>query len=163
MKKVALILGSNICDGRNYLLEALPLIENQLGKFINKSSIYSSPPWGYNSHNEYKNQVVVIQTALAPSDLLTNLLAIETSLGRVRNPNAITYEDRTLDIDILLIDEEIIKESYLEVPHPRMHLRKFCLAPLAEVLPQWIVPTFNKTIEELLVECEDNSELRKVE
>jgi 2-amino-4-hydroxy-6-hydroxymethyldihydropteridine diphosphokinase len=160
MNKAALILGSNISDGRNYLLEAHPLIENKLGKIIQKSSVYCSPPWGYQSYNEYRNQVIVIETLLNPLSLLNGLLSIETSLGRIRNISALTYEDRTLDIDILLIDDLIVNDIQLEVPHPRMHLRKFCLAPLAEIMPHWIVPTFSKTIEELLVECEDESELR---
>jgi len=160
MNKVALILGSNISDGRNYLLESFPLIENKLGKILVKSSIYCSPPWGYHSQNEYRNQVVVIETQLPPLTLLNSLLSIETTLGRVRNPRATTYEDRTLDIDILLIDDLIVNDTQLEVPHPRMHLRKFCLVPLAEVMPHWIVPTFNKTIEELMAECQDISDLR---
>jgi deoxyguanosine kinase len=160
MKKVALILGSNISDGKNYLLESLPLIEIKLGKIAVKSSIYCSPPWGYHSQKEYRNQVVVIETLLNPMTLLKTILSIETSLGRVRNPQSTSYEDRTLDIDILLIDDLIVNDTQLEVPHPRMHLRKFCLAPLAEVMPQWVVPTFNKTIEELLIECEDISDLR---
>ena len=160
MNNAALILGSNISDGRNYLLEALPLIENNLGKIIKKSKVYCSPPWGYQSQNEYKNQVVIIETQLTPLVLLNRILSIETSLGRVRNSRVTTYEDRTLDIDILLIDDLIVNYTQLEVPHPRMHLRKFCLAPLAEITPLWVVPTFKKTIEELNIICEDNSDLR---
>lgn len=160
MNNAALILGSNISDGRNYLLEALPLIENKLGKIIKKSKVYCSPPWGYQSQNEYRNQVIVIETKLKPRSLLNDLLFIETSLGRIRNTSSLTYEDRTLDIDILLIDELIVNDLDLEVPHPRMHLRKFCLVPLAEIMPHWVVPTFEKTIEELLAECVDDSKLR---
>lgn len=159
MNKAALILGSNISDGRNYLLEAVSIIENTIGEIVAKSSIYCSPPWGYNSINEYKNQVIIVETNLNPFELLHSILSIETSLGRVRNPNATTYEDRTLDIDILLFDNLIVSQEILEIPHPRMHLRKFCLVPLAEICPEWIVPTFNKSIIQLLQECEDLSEL----
>jgi 2-amino-4-hydroxy-6-hydroxymethyldihydropteridine diphosphokinase len=161
MNKVAVLLGNNIDDGRDYFFEARAEISNQLGQIIQTSSVYLSPPWGYESSNFYKNQIVICNTTLPAISVLKMILHIETGLGRVRNSSSAKYEDRTIDIDILLFNEDIIKLEELEIPHPRMHLRKFCLLPLAEVVGNWFVPPFNCTVNELLMQCADQSEVVK--
>jgi 2-amino-4-hydroxy-6-hydroxymethyldihydropteridine diphosphokinase len=162
MNKVAILLGNNIDDGRDYLMEARIAIHEIIGKIDLVSSVYSSPPWGYQSKNYYKNQVVVCSTVMLPTDILSLILQIETSLGRIRDNTSATYLDRTIDIDILLYGNEIVQLDSLEIPHPRMHLRKFCLLPLSEIASEWVVPTFERTVLELLMETTDNSTVEKL-
>jgi 2-amino-4-hydroxy-6-hydroxymethyldihydropteridine diphosphokinase len=163
MNKVAILLGNNIDDGRDYLLEARYEIDRQIGKIIHTSSVYTSPPWGYQSINAYKNQVVVCNSNLSAVAILHMIFQIEKSLGRIRNNSSLTYQDRTIDIDILLFNTETIQLEQLEIPHPRMHLRKFCLLPLAQITPEWIVPTFHCSVNDLLVQCEDKSEVKRID
>ena len=87
------------------------------------------------------------------------MLDIEIKLGRKRD-FIDGYKDRPIDIDIILFSNEIVNKYDLTIPHPRMHLRNFCLIPLNEIIPNYIVPSFNKTIKQLLFLCEDNSEVR---
>lgn len=94
-------------------------------------------------------------------DLLKVNLQIEKDLGRVRNGDK--YSSRTMDIDILFYDNDCINQDDLIVPHPRLHLRRFVLEPLNEIVPNFIHPVFNKSISELLNECEDTSDLKVVE
>jgi 2-amino-4-hydroxy-6-hydroxymethyldihydropteridine diphosphokinase len=161
MAKVGLILGSNLDGKFNYLKGAIALLEENVGCIINSSSIYASPPWGYNSQNEYINQVLIIETNKLPEQLLEKNLLIERVLGRERSENG--YTDRTIDIDILFYEDLVIKEGRLILPHPRMHLRKFCLIPIYEVLPNWSHPHLQQPIEDLISICEDKSDLRKVD
>ena len=85
-------------------------------------------------------------------------LSIEAQLGRTRNENG-TYADRNIDIDILLYEELIICNDNLEIPHPRMHQRRFCMEPLTEIAPNWVVPTFQKTTSQVLAMCPDPSKI----
>lgn len=162
MKGVGLIIGSNLNDRLDYMSRAVSSLERHIGKLVAKSSVYVSPPWGYNSSNEYYNQVLLFETILSPDHVLDFCLRIESSLGRKRG-DASTYQDRTIDIDILYYDDEVSTDSHLELPHPRMHLRKFCLMPLYEVNPDWIHPVLRKDLIYLIDHCEDNSELKRLD
>lgn len=157
MNKVALLLGSNLDNRLNLLYSATNLLEKKAGAIIAKSSIYETPPWGYESENSYLNRVLIIETSLSPSDLLDKCLETELDLGRIRISES--YTDRTIDIDIILYNEDVIDLPNLSIPHPKMQDRRFCLVPLNEVVPEWNVPTFNKTVASLLQECPDNSEI----
>jgi len=159
--KTGLILGSNLDDKFNYLKGAKALLECNVGKIVAMSSFYASPPWGYKSQNEYVNQVLIIETSKTPEQLLEKNLLIEKVLGRERSENG--YTDRTIDVDILFYDDLIMDEEKLILPHPRLHLRRFCLAPLQDVLPKWYHPQLELTIEKLVANCEDKSDLKKVD
>jgi 2-amino-4-hydroxy-6-hydroxymethyldihydropteridine diphosphokinase len=161
MARVGLILGSNLDGKFQYLESAVALLQCNVGMVFKMSSVYASPPWGYNSKNEYVNQLWVIETNLQPLDLLKKNLLIEKVLGRERSENG--YTDRTIDIDILFYENEVCETERLILPHPRLHLRRFCLEPLAEVLPEWEHPKFRVSITQLRKECEDKSDLRKVD
>jgi 2-amino-4-hydroxy-6-hydroxymethyldihydropteridine diphosphokinase len=101
------------------------------------SSLYRSEPVGYVEQPDFVNAVAKIETALSARELLDELLAIERQRGRVRDfPNA----PRTLDLDIVLYDEEMLDEEGLTIPHPRMHERAFVVVPLAEIAPDAAVP-----------------------
>lgn len=126
----------------------------------NISSLYSSPPWGFESSNEFYNQVLVLNTNKNPHEVLHDCLSIENEFGRIRN-NSAEYEDRIIDIDILFYGDEVLVEEDLIIPHPRLHERKFCLVPLAEIMPGFVHPELDKTISELLSECEDKSQITR--
>lgn len=158
MKQTVLLLGSNIDNRLSLLARASSLIIAQIGQLVAASSIYESDPWGYDSKNPFLNQVVIIKTSYSPEKVLETCLSIEAQLGRIRNENG-AYTDRNIDIDILLYEELIICNENLEIPHPRMHQRRFCMEPLVEIAPNWFVPTFQKTTSQVLALCSDPSKI----
>ena len=158
MKQTVLLLGSNIDNRFDLLASASSLITARIGQLAAASSIYESDPWGYDSKNSFLNQAVLIKTNFSPEKVLETCLSIEAKLGRTRLKNK-TYADRNIDIDVLLYEELIICTDNLEIPHPRMHQRRFCMEPLAEIAPNWVVPTFQKTTSQVLALCSDPSKI----
>lgn len=161
MVQVALIIGSNLDDKRSFLDKAVASLKVHLGTLTDLSSIYVSPPWGYESSNEYYNQVLLFQTKLTAEHVLSFCLRIENLLGRKRTTNG-SYQDRTIDIDILYYGDQVIDSEQLHIPHPRMHQRKFCLLPLFEVNPDWIHPVLGTDMISLIESCEDNTDLKRL-
>lgn len=161
MSKVYLSLGSNLGDKQRNLRFAISEIEQRCGKIELCSSFYSTPPWGFNSDNEFVNLALSITTVLDPLDLLNVLKHIEQDAGRQQKTKK-DYEDRPLDIDILFYDNSIIESEQLSIPHPRLHLRLFVLVPMNEIAPQLMHPILHKTIETLLMECDDSTLIRKI-
>lgn len=139
MPRVTLLLGSNLGDRAANLSAARQGIERVAGAIVEASPEMRTEPWGYASDNYYLNQVVVVDSLLDdPLELLDRLLAVETALGRVRSaaaslPEGQRYEDRTIDIDILYIDDLQINHSRLIVPHPRIAERDFVQQLLAQL------------------------------
>ena len=158
MKQTVLLLGSNIDNRIDLLASAISLIIAQIGQLVVASSIYESDPWGYDSKNPFLNQAVLIKTNFTPEKVLETCLSIEATLGRKRLKNK-AYADRNIDIHILLYEELTISTDNLEIPHPRMHQRRFCMEPLTEIAPNWIVPTFQKTTSQVLALCSDHSKI----
>ncbi len=101
------------------------------------------------SENWFINSVGVLRTGLSPMELLTLLLRVEREFGRRRDPYATGHQDRSLDLDLLLYDDRIIDDPFLQVPHPRMHNRMFVLAPLVELAPELEHPTLGLTMKKL--------------
>ena len=126
------------------------------GRVTRRSSLYRTAPVGYLDQPEFVNAVVLLETTLTPQPLLEALLAIERSFGRDRTQGP-AKGPRTLDLDLLMIDDLVLDNLKLTLPHPAMHQRGFVLAPLAEVAPTWRHPVRDQTVAELLVE------LRKVQ
>ena len=131
-------MGSNLDDPPAQLESALGslagLPDSRLARV---SSFYRNPPVGYRDQPDFVNAVAMLETRLAPRDLLARLLAIEDARGRARSfPNA----PRPLDLDIALYGDRVIAESDLTIPHPRLHERAFVLVPLAEIAPETLVP-----------------------
>lgn len=162
MVQVALIIGSNLDDKKFYLDKAKASLEKHVGNLMKASSVYISPPWGYESTNEYYNQVLIFESDLKPEHVLSFCLRIEQSLGRKRGLEG-EYQDRTIDIDILYFGNEVVATDKLSIPHPRMHQRRFCLLPLFEVDPDWQHPTLYLNVQEMIDRCEDLTELRVLE
>ncbi len=158
MSVAYLCLGGNIGDREASIHQALEKINRQAGKIISRSGIFETAAWGVTNQQAYLNVCVGIETELSSDKLIKVLLEIEKELGRERNLYH-TYEPRTIDIDILFYENEIIHRDDLTVPHPRLHLRKFVLIPLSEIAGTYVHPALNKTIFDLLKECEDTSEV----
>ncbi len=153
-------LGANLGDRLQTLQGAIEEMDGLKGvtKVLRRSSFYETEPVGNISAQPlYLNAVIQFETALSARALLSEFLAIEKKYGRVRTAlNA----PRVLDIDLLFYGSGIIEENGLRVPHPRLHLRRFVLIPLAEIAPGWIHPVSLKTIGELL---KKNDSAEKVE
>ena len=154
-----LCLGGNVGDRKKIIESALYIINNNVGKITAKSSIYETEAWGVDNHHPYLNQCISVITSYNPLELISSLLNIENQLGRERI-NSDNYNPRTLDIDVLFFNDEIINYPNLIVPHPRLHLRNFVLMPLKEIAPHFLHPKLKKTITELLETCPDNCQVK---
>ena len=159
MNVTYLCLGGNIGDREKAIYLALLEISQLVGEITTQSKIYETEGWGVDNQQAYLNQCIEVNTALSPFELINTLLAIERHLGRQRTISQ-TYEPRTIDIDILFYNQDVIDNEQLNVPHPRLHLRKFVLVPLNEICSNYLHPLLNKTIFNLLSNCEDQSEVK---
>jgi 2-amino-4-hydroxy-6-hydroxymethyldihydropteridine diphosphokinase len=160
MNEVFLCLGGNLGDRLQNLNTAKALIAEGCGKISQLSKIYETEAWGSTSQNKFYNQVIKLKTRLNPEELLTRLLSIEKRLGRVRTRNK--NGDRIIDIDILFFNNEHIVQRNIEIPHPRLQLRKFVLKPLCDIAASFIHPLLEKSIEDLLDDCEDDLKVKAV-
>ena len=153
-----LLIGGNLGDRTTYLKRAATEIEQYCGKIVQYSSIYETEPWGNTEQPGFFNQCLEVKTSLTPENLMKTLLQIESKLGRVR---AIKMGPRTIDLDILLIDQLIIANDLLTIPHPEMANRRFALSPLNEIAPELLHPVLKKTINNLLIACADPLDVQK--
>jgi 2-amino-4-hydroxy-6-hydroxymethyldihydropteridine diphosphokinase len=155
MKRVFLLTGSNLGNSISLMNSALVLIGEKIGRVVQKSHVYRSDSWGYESSLAFYNQCLELETDLSPHLILEKILGIESKMGRARTGNG--YTDRKMDIDILFFGEKIINDEKLTIPHPLMHLRRFALVPLNEIAGEFMHPVLKKSISELLSECNDES------
>ena len=143
-------LGSNLGDSRQTLLAAWQRLGSHTAiGLVQLSSLYQSQPVDMESSNWFVNAVGELTTTLTPEQLLEQLLAIEQEFGRRRDPALPGYQDRTLDLDLLLYDDLVLKTARLELPHPRLHKRLFVLAPLAELAPDRVHPVLRQRMATL--------------
>ena len=161
MNKVVLLLGSNLGNSKLLFQRALNLLTEKLGKLQSQSSLYKSSPWGFKHENNFLNQVLILETNYSAEDVLNFCLQIETNLGRVRKEQ-VGYSPRVIDIDLLFVNDEVLETETLVLPHPRLHLRKFTLIPLVDLIPDFVHPRLLKDMQYLLDNCKDNSEVRKI-
>ena len=155
-KKAYILLGSNLGDRIENLLCARRHIREQAGIIRQSSAIYETAAWGKTDQPAFLNQVVAISTNRGAQALLTILLGIENTMGRERKSK---WGERTIDLDILLYENEVINSPSLVVPHPGIAQRRFTLLPLAAIAGHRVHPILNKTMTQLLEECTDPLEV----
>lgn len=146
-------IGSNLGDSRAILARAVAGVALlSEGAEADVSDIVASEPWGFSSPNRFLNVGVNISTRFGAAELLERLKAVERSISDTphRNPDG-SYADRTVDIDLICLDDTVVNEPGVEIPHPRMHLREFVLLPLQQLWPQWRHPLLGLTPAEMLV------------
>lgn len=142
-----LSLGANLGDREKNLQEAVRRL-GELGQVTAVSGMYETEPVDVGGEQPwYLNSAVALETELEPKELLTRVLGLEQAMGRRRTePKA----PRTVDIDIVLFGDQAVHTEGLTVPHPRMHLRRFVLEPLAEIAPEARHPVLKRTVREML-------------
>jgi 2-amino-4-hydroxy-6-hydroxymethyldihydropteridine diphosphokinase len=131
-------LGSNLGDRAYYLSEAAAALKRSSIDIVSISRIYETEPWGVLDQPMYWNQVIEVETFLRPLDLLHVCQEIEKKLGRVRKEH---WGSRTIDIDLLIYDNEVSNTDELKLPHPYLEEREFVLSPLREIAPNLILPS----------------------
>ncbi len=153
-------LGSNLGNRRANLVYARRQLALGIGRVTAGSHLYESEAWGDFAGETfpYLNTCVCVRTRLKPAELIQRILAIEQTLGRVRDAE---NQPRTIDIDVLLYGQELIHRPDLAVPHPRMLARRFVLVPLNEIAPELIHPGRGRSIRELLASCPDPLAVRR--
>lgn len=138
---VYLGLGSNLGDAEENIRIACRMVAERIGDIRQQSDIYRTEPWGFQSDNTFANAVICVVTTMKPQDLLAATQQIERSMGRTektshRNGKAY-YQDRIIDIDILLYDDLTIDEPNLKIPHPLMRQRDFVMTPLRQLTDKY--------------------------
>lgn len=159
--QLILSLGGNLGNKAQIFSETSDWIGNEIGNVLIASPIYETPPWGFETENRFWNQVLAIKTSLDPLEVLQKIRVIEKHFGRERKAGI--YLSRKMDIDILFYDDEVIQTEQLTVPHPLMAKRRFVLAPLCDILPEHVHPENGKLVRELLAECSDTSEAKRLD
>jgi len=153
---IYLALGSNLGDRENYLRSGLRGLANHDIHIIRCASLYSTEPREILDQPWFLNTAMEGNTILAPGDLLETCLEIEKENQRSRDR---TKGPRTLDIDIIFYGSEIIRRTGLTIPHPSFSVRRFVLAPLAEIAPDFVDPASGKTVSQLLEICPDQAQV----
>lgn len=162
MAQIILLLGGNENNTGEAFSTAIEKIGQKIGPVGNRSGLYTSPPWGFEHPDWFLNQVLEVESSLPPAQILRQTRLIEQELGRTTKTKD-RYEARLIDIDILFIDNLVIDKPDLQIPHPRLHLRRFTLLPLDELMPGFVHPVLKKTIHTLLKECSDPGDVRRVD
>jgi 2-amino-4-hydroxy-6-hydroxymethyldihydropteridine diphosphokinase len=157
-KHIAYIsIGSNIGDKiQNCRRGVEGLAAGGKTKLIKHSRFYRTSPVDYEDQDWFVNAVVEVATSLRPQALLNEIKRIQAGAGRKTEP--IRFGPRVLDLDIIFYDDAVIKSPGLEIPHPRMHKRRFVLQPMCDIDPFIIHPVFKKNLRKLLDEIEDTEQ-----
>ena len=152
---VYLSLGSNVGERMEFLQEAINAIHNSPEIEIQKqSAVYETQPLEDQDQDEFLNMIVELTCAQTPGKLLKTLQSIENDLGRKRRREK---GPREIDIDIVFFGDQVVEQKNLNIPHPKAEQRKFVLFPLSHLNPDFISPSHNKSVAELLHECPDES------
>ena len=152
MAKIYLGLGTNLGDKETNLNLVMDEIRKRIGEIVSLSAYYITEPWGFDSQNTFLNAVCIVSTVLSPSEALYITQSIEKDLGRLKKSVDGQYNDRPIDIDILLYDDIVLNTPNLVIPHPLMHQRTFVMEPLAEIAPELVHPVLHQKMKDILME-----------
>jgi len=158
LRTTYLSLGSNLGDREANLKDARERLASADVRILRVSSIYETEPRDFAGQPWFLNQVIEAETSLFPRQLLSHVQRVERALGRKR---AAPKGPRTIDLDILLFGEAVVATPDLEIPHPRLHTRRFVLEPLAELAPDIRHPRTRRTVREMLADVKDQA-VRKI-
>ena len=147
-----MLLGTNLGDKYQNLIKAEREIESKIGKIKKKSSIYETAAWGKTDQPSFLNRVVIVMPTVPVFKILEITQEIEKAMGRQRIEK---WKERIIDIDILYIDQLVITTTELSVPHPEIENRRFTLAPLNEIAPDFVHPKLNRSQNQLFSSCLD--------
>ena len=159
MNKAYLLIGGNIGDREGFLAAARKGIEESCGTISQQSSLYQTAAWGLTDQEAFLNQAIAVNTMLAADALLQAALSLEENIGRKRE---VRFGPRTIDIDILFFNNDVVQQEGLVIPHPQVQNRRFALVPMVEIAPELLHPVLNKTMKELLAECPDSLHVHKI-
>ncbi len=159
MAKTFLLIGGNLGNRLQNLSDAKQLISQRIGLICKESTIYESEPWGFDDNVNFLNQVLLVDTKLNPAAIMLEISYIENALGRERKGSG--FCARTMDVDILFYDQQILLTPSLIIPHKSLHQRMFVLTPLLEISPDFVHPLFSLTIRELASSCTDKVKVWK--
>ena len=158
---LVVLTGCNIEPKQELLIRAAELLHERVGRVVAHSDIYFTEAWGFEADELFANMALELQTELEPLEVLDLTQSIEQELGRDRVKELAAkatsgerYCSRTMDIDLMFYDDEVIQSERLTIPHPLMQEREFALRPMAEIAPERLHPTLGKTIAELLEQIE---------
>ena len=154
---VVISIGTNLGNKIDNVRIALEQI-TKLSDIEFKSKIYLSEPWGFESKNSFLNMAVLVKTSIQPKELLMELKKIENEMGRLKKVKN-EYEDRIIDLDILIFDQKKINSNELIVPHPRIRTRKFSILVLKDLFHNQRIPVLNNTADEMLQKVNDHSKI----
>jgi deoxyguanosine kinase len=159
-QKVILSLGSNQGNRLDNIEKCIQLIHKEIGVIILVSNLYESPSWGFESDAFY-NCALLLHTHFSAKKIYKKIASIEKKLGRIKNHGS-HYEARIIDIDIIAIEEQILTSDNLTIPHQQMQNRLFVLLPMNDLNLQWKHPILQKSVKELIKDCEDKSACLKI-
>ena len=157
MRNIYIALGSNMGDRLVNLQQAVNRIDNEIGQVLRCSSIYEVPAVGF-SGAIFLNACLVAESEKTPKAILKVLKSIENKMGRKQVADGL-YQDRMIDLDLIMVDDEVLYSHELTLPHPRFHDRLFVLQPLCEIAPEKRVPNINQTVAQLKKTCYDPTKI----
>lgn len=146
-------IGTNLGDRHANIAAAVAALEQRTRASVRISDAVETPAWGFSSPNDFLNVGVSLKSHIRPLDMLTLLKDIERTMGSsIHRDAAGNYADRIIDIDIVAIDEMVVDEPTLQVPHRHLAQREFFLRPMAQLAPHWMHPLLHKSASQLLAD-----------
>ena len=152
-------LGSNIGDRKVHIARAIQMIEESIGPIWASSAYYETEAWGKGDQDDFINIALEVEHYMTPNQILKTVNRIEDDLGRERKEK---WGARTIDIDIIFVEDIVVDTDKLTLPHKWMEKRNFVLYPMVEIAESFIHPVLNKTLAELLEECEDTTKITRL-